>query len=123
MVRSFWWGQRNEVNRIAWLSWENMCRPMAEEGMGFQDLKAFNIVLLAKQGWRLQTCPNSLFYHVFKAKYFPKVDFIEAKLGCAPSFVWRSLMSTQQVVKSGCRWQISNSESAFVWGDKWLPSS
>lgn len=51
IVRSFWWGQRNGVNRIAWLSWENMCRPKAEEGMDFRDLKAFNIVLLAKQGW------------------------------------------------------------------------
>ena len=35
MVRSFWWGQNNEVNKMAWLSWENMCRPKVEGGMGF----------------------------------------------------------------------------------------
>lgn len=122
MVRKFWWGQNNGVNKTGWLSWEKMCRPKQEGGMGFRDLKAFNIDLLAKQGWRLQTCPNSLFYRVFKAKYFPNHEFIDANIGGAPSFAWRSLMAVQKVVKSGCHWLIGNGESASVWGDKWLPT-
>lgn len=114
MVRSFWWGENNGVNKTAWLSWEKMCRLKADGRVGFRALKAFNISLLAKQGWPLQTFPNSLFHRVFKAKYFPGHDFINASLRSAPSFAWRSLLSGQQVVKVGCRWLICNGESASV---------
>ena len=66
---------------------------------------------------------NSLVYHVFKAKYFPNCDFVEASLGANSSYVWRSLMATQKLVQDGLRWQIGNRFKVQVWKDKWLPSS
>ena len=54
--------------------------------MGFRDIHAFNMALPAKQGWCLQQNHESLFYKVFKAKYFPEGDFINAKLGSNPSY-------------------------------------
>ena len=53
MVGGFWWGKKDKARKIAWVSWKNLCKPKAEGGMGFTDLKAFNLVLLAKQGWRI----------------------------------------------------------------------
>lgn len=123
MIRSFWWGQTMGWTRL--LGWvrRNVSANGGKRGGGVVwDLKAFNIALLAKQGWWLQTCPNSLFHHAFKAKYFPNHDFIIASLGGAPPFAWRSIMSSQQVVKAGCRWLIGNGESANDWGDKRLPT-
>jgi len=48
MVRKFWWGHSNNKNEMAWLSWEKMCLSKDQGGLGFQDLKAFNLALLAK---------------------------------------------------------------------------
>ena len=70
-----------------------MCLLKEKGGMGFQDLKLFNLALLAKQGWRLQTNSSSLFYRVFKEKYFLSCDFVEASMGCQPSYAWRSIMA------------------------------
>ena len=39
MVRKFWWGQTNEKTKMAWLSWDKVCTPEKEGGLGFRDLK------------------------------------------------------------------------------------
>ena len=53
MIRNFWWGQRQEEKKMAWLSSEKLCKPKAKGVMGFRHLKQFNLALLAKQGWQL----------------------------------------------------------------------
>uniref|UniRef100_A0A2N9HSC8 Reverse transcriptase zinc-binding domain-containing protein n=1 Tax=Fagus sylvatica TaxID=28930 RepID=A0A2N9HSC8_FAGSY len=68
--------------------------------MGFCDLHAFNMALLAKQGWRLLHNPHSLFYRVFKAKYFHQSSFLQAKLGSHPSYIWTSFMAAQPLLKA-----------------------
>ena len=111
MRRNFWWGQRNEERRIAWMSWEKLCAPKSCGGMTFKKLKEFNLALLAKQGWRLQQGHDSLVYKVLKAKYFPTCDFSQAVLGNNPSFTWRSIMFAQSLVKNGLWWRLGNGES------------
>ena len=62
---------------------------------------------------------DSLFYQVFKAKYFPRSDFLQASLGSNPSFAWRSIMAGQNIVKKGMRRQVDNGKSIQIWMDKW----
>ena len=71
MMCTFWWGQANDKNKMIWLSWEKMCMPKVESGLGFRNLKAFNLAWLAKQGWPLQTATNSLVYSL-QGSLFPK---------------------------------------------------
>ena len=86
MVHSFWWGQSNGTNKIAWLSWNKVCMPKKDGGLSFRDLKSFNHALLAKQGWHLQCNTRSLVHQVLKARYFLHSDFLHAGLGSRPSF-------------------------------------
>lgn len=97
MVRSFWWGQSNGTNKIAWLSWNKVCMPKKDGGLGFCDLKSFNLVLLAKQGWRLQCNTWYLVHQVPKACYLPHSDFLHAGLSSRPSFAWQSIMAAQGI--------------------------
>ena len=85
------------------MCWENLCVPKNQGGMGFKLLKEFNLALLAKQGWKLQTETNSLAYKVLKAKYFPNCEFVEAIVGRRPSYLWQSIMVAQHIVRSEVR--------------------
>ena len=100
-MRDFWWGQKDKELKIAWVSWKKMCKSKFHGGMGFQDLQAFNLAMLAKQGWQILTNPNSIVARVFKAMYFPHVDILSSKTGCNPSYAWRSIHNSLEVIQKG----------------------
>ena len=115
MMGGFWWGQHGREKKVAWVSWKKLCRPKAEGGMGFKDLKVFNLALLAKQGWRLQQNPNSLAHRIMKAKYFSSTSFLEAHLGKKPSYIWRSIMAARNIINEGAWWVVGNGKSIETW--------
>ena len=107
---------------MAWISWERLCTLTAKGGMGFRDLKAFNLVLLAKQWWRMQQNADSLVHRVLKVKYFPNNVANEAELGSRHSNAWRSIWTAKKVVDRRSRWCIGNGEGVRLWKDRWIPS-
>jgi hypothetical protein len=76
MMARFWWGNKENDSKMAWMSWERMGRPKNKGGMGFRDLETFNLALLAKQGWRLLQNPDSLVAKIFKEKYYSHGNFL-----------------------------------------------
>lgn len=74
--------------------------------MGFRDLVAFNKALLAKQVWRILLYPNSLIARILKARYFKNSDIMLAKTGSNPSYIWRSLLWSRDLLKKGLCWKV-----------------
>jgi hypothetical protein len=102
MISRFWWGSNVDKRKIHWVNWKKTCRKKEQGGMGFRDISSFNQALLAKQGWRIMTEPESLLAKVFKAKYFPTSNFLQAKTGHKSSYSWQSIMKARWILKKGC---------------------
>ena len=121
MCAKFWWSGKKDVRKIHWMSWAKLCRPKEEGGMGFRDLYAHNLALLAKQGWRLVKNPDSLLARLYKAKYFPTCDFWNARVASNASACWKGIFEARELLVSGTRWQVGDGSRIRALVDPWLP--
>ncbi|XP_030930993.1 uncharacterized protein LOC115956857 [Quercus lobata] len=70
--------------------------------------------------WRLLKDHNSLFFRVFKAKYFPNGSIFEAH-SAGGSYAWQSILKARRVISMGMQWRIGDGKSINVYNDSWLP--
>uniref|UniRef100_A0A2N9G7B6 Reverse transcriptase domain-containing protein n=1 Tax=Fagus sylvatica TaxID=28930 RepID=A0A2N9G7B6_FAGSY len=123
LIRRFWWGQNGEKGKMHWLPWPTLCKPKCDGGIGLRDLGFFNEALLAKQVWRLLHNPSSLFFKVFKAKYFSRCSIFEVQQSTKGSYAWRSILSARDLITKGSVWRIGTGKDIHIWRDKWLIGS
>lgn len=119
-IAQFWWGSKKEQNGIHWANWRSLCQAKIR-GLGFRDFACFNQALLAKQSWRIIQHPQSILSRVLKEWYFKNTDFLQAKLGSNPSFIWRSILWGRKVTHQGMRWRIGTGDKIKVYKSNWMP--
>ena len=69
--------------------------------------------MLAKQVWRLLPDQNSLFYRVFKAKYFPYGMVFDAKKSFG-SYAWQSILKVRSIIADGMMWRIGDGSTILI---------
>ena len=82
---------------------------------GFRDLALYNGLLLAKQVWHLINNKSSLFYKVFKVRFFPNCTLMEETDIRYGSYAWRSILKGRDVLQRGARWRVGNGEKIKIW--------
>ncbi|VVA31183.1 PREDICTED: reverse mRNAase, partial [Prunus dulcis] len=117
MSSQFWWNSSTKNKKIHSMAWDRLCAPKEEGGLGFGNLHAFNLALLAKQGWRLLQNPDSLITRVLKAKYFPTRSFLETAVSPHASVVWKSLCEARTVIIQVSKWQCYHKSINLIHGD------
>ena len=87
--------------KIHWRSWDFLSKPKKDGGMGFRDLRSFNLAMLAKKGWRLIQDQDSILFQCLKARYFPRCNFLDTVVSPNCSYTWKSIMAAVTILKSG----------------------
>jgi hypothetical protein len=49
LMSKFWWGFKENTSKIAWMNWKRLGKNRESGGLGYRELEAFNLALLAKQ--------------------------------------------------------------------------
>ncbi|KAK3206740.1 hypothetical protein Dsin_020786 [Dipteronia sinensis] len=70
----FWLGGNMENKKIHWCTWNWLCKPKMEGGLGFRDLET-NMAFLAKQCWRIFKNPRSLAARVLEVLWMRQKGF------------------------------------------------
>lgn len=90
-------------------------------GLGFCSMVEFNKALLAKQVWRIIQCPDYLMARILKAGYFKYEDIMQAKVGSNPSYIWRSIIWSRDLISKGLRWRVGDGQLVSAFKDSWIP--
>jgi hypothetical protein len=79
--RNFWWGfPKDKARNLSLKSWESLCLPKDQGGLGFRLMKEVNLSLISKLGWKLLSNHDCLWVSLFKAKYFKYGNILSSPL-------------------------------------------
>ncbi|GJT89395.1 hypothetical protein Tco_1071112 [Tanacetum coccineum] len=105
------------------MSWEDICLPKREGGLGIRCLKVFNIALMTTHIWNIVSNKESLWVqwiHMYKLKGRTLWD-IRPK--ASMSWGWRKLLQLHDVVKPFLWKQVGNGLRTSLWYDTWCDQS
>ncbi len=99
-----------------------MCKPKSAGGLGLSRTKDMNAALLAKLGWSMANMDNKLWVSFFAAKYLKGRSFWNIKVSPTSSWVWKSVLSSRELLSKGICWKIGDVRGLEVWDNPWIPS-
>ncbi|XP_013658178.1 uncharacterized protein LOC125595072 [Brassica napus] len=103
------------------VSWNVVCLPRSEGGLGLRNLSIWNKTLSLKLVWLLHSESESLWasstkHHRLKRLSIWSLD--EKKQG---SWIWKSILKLRPLTENFIRCEVGNGEQASFWFDFWLP--
>ena len=103
IIKRFWWAGVQEdydTSPIAYRSWEDICKPKEEGGLGIRDLKTVNKSLIIQSVWNVATQKNHFLSAILKAKYHPQSSFWTAPDNKSKSIYWSSVLQVRHHLSS-----------------------
>jgi hypothetical protein len=122
LQRNFLWQGLNTGKKIALVSWDKLCQPKEQGGLGLRDPAIMNKVLSAKIWWRWLKKPKDLWARLWRKKYAPEVaekNLIRWNGDTPGSLIWAAAKQNRQLVTQHAFWEIRNGKTTLFWKDSW----
>ena len=66
-----------------------MCIPQIQGGLGFRNIKAFNLALIAKLGWKILSNSDNVWVQHLQGKYIQYGNFLSSPGPTKASLNWK----------------------------------
>ena len=114
---SFLWSLGNA--RHAKISWESVCLPKKEGGLGLRRVKDSNDASVMKHIWNLFYRKDSLWVAWVQRIYHRQGSLWCAKIPSNCSWSWRKILQLRERVRPFIRHKVCNGVGTFLWHDFW----
>lgn len=121
LCNAFLWFGDIAKRTNAKVSWDKVCLPKSESGLGLRNLLVWNKVLSLKLVWLLFSKSGSLWVAWMKEHRLKRVNYWWAEHQCRSSWIWKTLLSLKPLVKGLLKCKIGDGLSASFWFDNWSP--
>ncbi|XP_060198172.1 uncharacterized protein LOC132627088 [Lycium barbarum] len=116
-IVNFFWGAINGKNKYHWTSWEKLCFPKNEAGIGIRSMDDISKTLTVKRWWHFRVS-KSIWADFLVAKYCPRMYPIGKKWCSHNSQAWKHLLWARNKCENLITWKINNGNCNFWW-DNW----
>ncbi|XP_071926081.1 uncharacterized protein [Coffea arabica] len=116
ICNSFLWDNKGE-RRIHWSSWDKLCFPIDEGGLGFRSFKDMAQAFAVKLWWRFRL-GESIWAKFMHVKYIKGIHPAEASVEWATG-TWRRLVAIRHMAEQNIRWSLGEGLVDF-WKDRWV---
>jgi len=119
LFSTFFWGASEGRPKRKWVSWDSVCRPVDEGGVGIRNIMDVYSSLQSKFAWKFLS-EDTLWSRFFKAKYVKNQHFslVDSSKG---SRFWKMLINSVSLVIDKFVWRVKDGNLSF-WRDKWMDS-
>ncbi|KAL9298582.1 putative reverse transcriptase zinc-binding domain-containing protein [Arabidopsis thaliana] len=120
LCSSFLWSGTNLNSKKAKISWNQVCKPKTEGGLGLRSLKEANDVCCLKLVWRIISHGDSLWVKWVEHNLLKREIFWTVKENAnLESWIWKKILKYRGVAKRFCKAEVGNGESTSFWFDDW----
>ncbi|XP_019240114.1 PREDICTED: uncharacterized protein LOC109220105 [Nicotiana attenuata] len=116
LFAQFFWSSSVGGNSRHWASWNTLCMPYDEGGIGFRSLHDVSKALFCKLWWNFRTKP-SLWSSFMSQKYCKKLNAVVVPWR-EGSHVWRKMLECRDLIEHQIIWKLRMGSSLF-WYDNW----
>ncbi|CAA7045062.1 unnamed protein product [Microthlaspi erraticum] len=120
MCNAFLWsGSPNDTHKSK-VSWDDICYPKEEGGLGIRRLRETSLVFALSLIWRLFSSTGSLWVAWVKSYLLHGESFWDARDGSKGSWMGKKMLKLRDKAYPFIKYQIGDGKEAFFWFDNWL---
>ncbi|XP_039156273.1 uncharacterized protein LOC120287528 [Eucalyptus grandis] len=101
------------------VSWEDVCLPKNEGGLGICRLRDCNKAVMLKHVWILFTNKESLWYKWTHSTFLKRKSFWVVKEPTFCSWAWKRILYLRIEFRLSFRWRVGDGQSVSFWFDHW----
>ncbi|KAL6582739.1 hypothetical protein OROMI_004817 [Orobanche minor] len=117
LFNKFLWGTNENKRKMHWASWNRLCFPKDEGGLGYRDLNDIIRAAHIKLWWRFRTSSN-IWSNFMYQKYCSRLHPMLIKLNPKSSHIWKNMCDIRHIANKNIFWSSSNGKGSF-WHDIW----
>ncbi|GJR02332.1 RNA-directed DNA polymerase, eukaryota, reverse transcriptase zinc-binding domain protein [Tanacetum coccineum] len=126
LLKWFLWNQGEAAKGKAKVSWENVCKPKKQGGLGLKDLHIWNKALLAKHVWNIATKKNSLWVKWVHSVKLREKNIWEISTDVNDSWGWKNLLCIRDLIRDNVKHIIVSEmmrNDLWRWPNEWNEKS
>ena len=123
LLKRFLWCQGEVAKGRAKVSWDNICKPKDQGGLGIKNLQIWNEVLIMKHLWNVAAKKDTLWVKWISVEKLKGRSIWEGSIDKKNSIGWNNILKLREKIRIHVGYKIGNGKSISAWHDRWCNES